>query len=115
MIAVSKVEVKKDDGNGTYRRYVLTADGFNRPCFDITKELEAADREDKAAGFERETGRAFAFTIHQALKAMAFHEEIEARWFTANGREEDRPRIPFQGFWRTLTKDQAVVSKTWSW
>jgi len=114
MIAVSKIEVKKEDGAGTYRRYVVTV-GNNRPCYDITKELEAADKEDKSSSYDREKGFAFGFTIHHALRAMELHEEVEKLWEKAGAPEEDKPKVAFPGFWTTIPKDKMAVSKTWSW
>lgn len=107
--SLAKLNVRKDDGSGAFRVYaVFEAEG--QPVFDVTKELEALDRQDKADGYETETGPRFGFGIHNALRAVEIHEH----WCTLGG-PTDKVRIPFRGSWRTFDKSRTRVTRTWSW
>lgn len=109
--AVCKLTVKKEDSNGSFRRYAIFTKN-EHPCFDITGELEALEQQDKEDGYAPETGPRFGFGIHNALIAIEAHEAWQA---ATPSSVLDKIKVPFRGSWRTYPKGNSTVVKRWSW
>lgn len=102
---LSKIEVRKDGSSDTFRAYVVR-NGDEWTCFEVTRELEALDREDRDDGYAAETGPRFGFGVYNALRAV----EVHSAW-PSGGQE--KIRVPFRGSWRTFQKSSSRVVRTW--
>lgn len=122
MSIVTRVNITKDDGSQS-RRYALYATPHKAKktiaFFDITKELEAANSQDKDDGYDLDTGPRFGFAVHNAIIAMDLHVRADSAWCRDCARDQSieglRPRVSFPGFWSTAPADRVVEAKSWSW
>jgi hypothetical protein len=114
-LSVVKFEVRKDGSQHASRAYAVRDSLSNDlTCFDVTRELEALDREDAKDGHDSERGPKFGFGIHNALIAVRAHGQWSSVLSESNITDM-KVKVPFKGSWRTFSKSATKVVREWSW
>lgn len=130
-VKVLKIAYSKGDRKST--KYLMIHNDWSPgsrgdlAAYDVTKEIERAIREDSKGNDEypggalaeqhpRETGPRFGWAIYSLLEAGRAHEEVDARWKSAGGEPEHRPRVGWagDGIWRIFKTDLTEVLGEWT-
>lgn len=115
MPKILKIEVEKDDKKSI--RYVLhlgSEDPKNGIAgLDVTRTIDEDNREDTEDGFIRDTGRAFAHSVHRMIQYGYIYEQALQAWSRETTDPSSRPEINIAGFWRNYRRDCVLILREW--
>ena len=123
MTKVIKVKLLTKDENHNTKYFIdfgYSSKKGSLRLFDISVELNEANKYDKADGHMDDTGPRFGWDIYRACQAADAFLVVESAWEKALENELDfdaeniKPLIGFKGGWRHIKKHKLEIIKEWA-